>query len=413
VLVNNAGIGYFGSIEESDIDEVRRMFEINVWGLVQMTRAVLPDMRKHRAGTIVNVSSMGGLAGFAATGFYHGTKFAVEGLSESLAAEVAPLGIHVLLVEPGPFRTDWAGRSASEAPQHIADYKETVGVRIDSVKRNGVLDQVKAALTGRTVFEFGGIEVNPAYLTLRKAIDLGRAERVDFLLAVGGGSVVDGTKFIAAGLKYDGDPWDIMDKRRFVVHAAVPMACVLTLPATGSEMNAGAVISRPETGDKLDFHSPNVLPRFSVLDPETTYTLPPRQIGNGVVDAFVHTVEQYLTYPVGAKVQDRFAEGLLLTLIEDGPAALERPQNYAVRANIMWAATMALNALIGLGMPQDWATPYDRPRTDRQTRPRPRPEPRRGAALATTHTARQQAGQAVTVRRTGLESARWQRGVPH
>jgi len=134
VLVNNAGIGYFGSIEESDIDEVRRMFEINVWGLMQMTRAVLPGMRQRRAGSIVNVSSMGGLAGYAATGFYHGTKFAVEGLSESLAAEVAPLGIHVLLVEPGPFRTDWAGRSAGEAPQHIADYKDSVGVRIDTIR---------------------------------------------------------------------------------------------------------------------------------------------------------------------------------------------------------------------------------------------------------------------------------------
>ncbi|HEV7816941.1 MAG TPA: oxidoreductase [Janthinobacterium sp.] len=134
VLVNNAGIGYFGSMEESDLDEVRRMFEINVWGLVQMTRAVLPGMRQRRSGSIVNVSSMGGLAGFAATGFYHGTKFAVEGMSESLALEVAPLGIDVLLVEPGPFRTDWAGRSANEAPQGIADYDQTVKLRIDTIR---------------------------------------------------------------------------------------------------------------------------------------------------------------------------------------------------------------------------------------------------------------------------------------
>jgi NADP-dependent alcohol dehydrogenase len=237
-----------------------------------------------------------------------------------------------------------------------ADARVLVTYGQGSVKRNGVLDEVRAALAGRTVFEFGGIEANPTYLTLCKAIALGKAERVDFLLAVGGGSVADGTKFIAAGLKYDGDPWDIMDKRHFVVQAAVPMGCVLTLPATGSEMNAGAVISRPETGDKLDFHSPLVLPRFSVLDPGTTFTLPPRQIGNGVVDAFVHTIEQYLTYPVDAKVQDRFAEGLLLTLIEDGPQALKRPEDYKVRANIMWAATMALNGLIGAGVPQDWAT---------------------------------------------------------
>ncbi|CAD5110003.1 alcohol dehydrogenase [Zestomonas carbonaria] len=225
-----------------------------------------------------------------------------------------------------------------------------------SIKQNGVLEQVYRALDGRFHVEFGGIEPNPSYQTLCRAIDLAREEGVDFILAVGGGSVIDGTKFIAGALRYDGDPWDIVAKRQRLVFDAVPFGCVLTLPATGSEFNEGAVISRPETGDKLDFHSPNVIPRFSVLDPTTTYSLPPRQIANGVVDTFVHTTEQYLTYPVDAKLQDRFAEGLLLTLIEDGPRALEEPENYSVRANIMWAATMALSGYIGSGVPHDWAS---------------------------------------------------------
>jgi NADP-dependent alcohol dehydrogenase len=227
-----------------------------------------------------------------------------------------------------------------------------------SILRNGVYDQVRDALEGHTMFQFGGIEPNPTYETLQEAIQLAREERIDFLLAVGGGSVIDGTKFVAAALRFEGDPWDILEQRspRVELRDAVPLGCVQTLPATGSEMNPNAVISRGETGDKLDFASPLVVPRFSVLDPTTTYSLPPRQVANGVVDAFVHVVEQYLTYPADAKVQDRFAEGLLQTLIEVGPRALTEPTNYGVRANLMWAATMALNGLIGLGVPQDWAT---------------------------------------------------------
>jgi NADP-dependent alcohol dehydrogenase len=225
-----------------------------------------------------------------------------------------------------------------------------------SVQKNGVMAQVRHALKGRTVYEFGGIEPNPAYETLSEAIALARREKIDFLLAVGGGSVIDGTKFIAAALRYEGDDWDIMKTRGADVIDAVPIGCVLTLPATGSEMNAGAVISRKSSGDKLVFHTPHVQPRFSVLDPSVCYSLPTRQTANGVVDAFVHIAEQYLTYPVDGKVQDRYAEGLLLTLIEEGPKALQEPENYAVRANVMWAATMALNGLIGAGVPQDWAT---------------------------------------------------------
>ncbi|WP_426712663.1 alcohol dehydrogenase [Cronobacter muytjensii] len=227
-----------------------------------------------------------------------------------------------------------------------------------SVKKTGVLDQVYSALNGLDVLEFGGIEPNPSYETLMNTVELVRKENVTFLLAVGGGSVLDGTKFIAAAAHYAAasDPWHILETRGSDINDAIPMGSVLTLPATGSESNKGAVVSRRATGDKQAFHSPFVQPRFAILDPVYTYTLPPRQVANGVVDAFVHTVEQYVTYPANAKIQDRFAEGILLTLIEEGPKALKEPENYDVRANLMWAATQALNGLIGAGVPQDWAT---------------------------------------------------------
>jgi len=224
-----------------------------------------------------------------------------------------------------------------------------------SIKKNGVLDQVKKALTGYTLCEFSGIEPNPSYETLMKAVKLVQDEKIDYILAVGGGSVIDGTKFIAAAVNFQGDPWDLLAKQA-AVESALPFGCVLTLPATGSEMNSGAVVTRRSLQTKLPFSNPLLFPQFAVLDPTTTYSLPAVQISNGVVDAFVHVVEQYLTYPVNAKVQDRFAEGLLLTLIEEGPIALQDPQNYDVRANIMWCATLALNGLIGVGVPQDWAT---------------------------------------------------------
>lgn len=224
-----------------------------------------------------------------------------------------------------------------------------------SIKNNGVYDQVKTALNQHTLFEFGGIEPNPRYETLMRAVAMVKENKIDYLLAVGGGSVVDGTKFIAAAVEHEGEPWDILAKHAPVTKA-MPLGCVLTLPATGSESNGNSVVTRASAQEKLSFGSPLVYPQFAVLDPTTTYTLPPRQIANGAVDAFVHIMEQYLTYPVNAKVQDRFAEGLLLTLIEEGPRALAEPTNYQVRANLMWAATMALNGLIGVGVPQDWAT---------------------------------------------------------
>ncbi|MBO8085162.1 iron-containing alcohol dehydrogenase [Marichromatium sp. AB32] len=223
-----------------------------------------------------------------------------------------------------------------------------------SIKSNGVYDQVAAALAGFDWEAFGGIEPNPRYDTLMRAVERVRAGGFDYLLAVGGGSVIDGTKFVAAAACYAGDdPWAILAEQA-PVREALPLGCVLTLPATGSETNINAVVTRAER--KLAFYSPLVRPRFAILDPATTLSLAPRQIANGVVDAFVHVIEQYLTYPADARVQDRFAEGLLLTLIETGPKALDDPNDLALRADIMWAASLALNGLIGCGVPQDWAT---------------------------------------------------------
>jgi NADP-dependent alcohol dehydrogenase len=225
-----------------------------------------------------------------------------------------------------------------------------------SVRKNGVLDEVKAALEGYDLSEFGGIEANPVYETLMQCVDLVRSTKIDFLLAVGGGSVIDGTKFIAAAVPYEGDPWEILEKFGAGVKKALPFGTVLTLPAAGSEMNNGAVITRKSLQAKLPFASAAVFPKFSALDPTKTYTLPVSQISNGVVDTFVHIIEQYITYPVNAKVQDRMAEGLLMVLIEEGPKALREPENYDVRANLMWCATLGLNGLIAAGVPQDWAT---------------------------------------------------------
>lgn len=224
-----------------------------------------------------------------------------------------------------------------------------------SIRQNGVFDQALAALEGRTVLEFGGIEPNPEFETLMEAVQFARQEEVDFLLAAGGGSVLDGTKFIAAAIPFAGDAWDICRKGA-EVKQAVPLGTILTLPATGSESNPFAVISRAETSEKLAFSSDRCYPKFAVLDPETTFSLPARQVANGVVDAFVHTMEQYLTYPANAPLQDRFAESILQTLIEVGPRTLAAPSDYDLRASFVWSATMALNGLIGAGVPQDWAT---------------------------------------------------------
>ncbi len=250
------------------------------------------------------------------------------------------------------FGKGYIARIAEEIP---AQSKIMLTFGGGSVKRNGVYDQVIKALEGRNVVEFWGIEPNPKYETLVEAIALARREGVDFLLAVGGGSVIDGTKFIAAAIPYEGEPWDIIT-RNDIVRKAVPLATVLTLPATGSEMNNGAVISRRTTHEKFPFHSDLVFPRFSVLDPCVTFSLPKKMIAAGLADTFVHVMEQYMTYPVDARVMDRWAEGLLQTVMEISPAAMGDNPDYDTMANFMLCATMGLNGFIAMGVPQDWAT---------------------------------------------------------
>lgn len=221
-----------------------------------------------------------------------------------------------------------------------------------SVKKNGVYDQVIKALSKHNITEFWGIEPNPSIETLRKAIALGKEKKVDFLLAVGGGSVVDGTKLIAAGLLYDGDAWDLVLKG--YEPNAIPLGTVLTLPATGSEMNNGAVISKLETHEKYAFNSR--YPVFSILDPTTTFSLPPHQIACGIADTFVHVMEQYMTTTDESHLMDRWAESILSTLIEITPKIKENQEDYSVMAEFMLSATMALNGFIAMGVSQDWAT---------------------------------------------------------
>lgn len=221
-----------------------------------------------------------------------------------------------------------------------------------SAKRNGVYDQVKAALGERDMVEFWGIEPNPTVETLRNAIRLGRDKQVDFLLAVGGGSVIDGTKLVAAGLQYDGDAWELVKKGAY--YHSIPMGSVLTLPATGSEMNNGAVISCQETQEKYPFYTN--YPLFSILDPETTFSLPAYQIACGIADTFVHVMEQYLTTTGQSRLMDRWAEGILSTLIEIAPKIKADKTNYDLMADFMLSATMGLNGFIALGVSQDWAT---------------------------------------------------------
>ncbi|MDA3820235.1 MAG: iron-containing alcohol dehydrogenase [Candidatus Delongbacteria bacterium] len=225
-----------------------------------------------------------------------------------------------------------------------------------SIKKNFVYDAVKDALKHHDWLEFGGIEPNPKYETLMRAVDIIQKENVDFLLAAGGGSVIDGTKFVAAASKYEGeDSWDMLAKAE-KVKAALPLGVVLTIPATGSEMNSTAVISRNSTKEKLPLSHPRLFPQFSVLDPEVVYSLPEKQVQNGIVDAYVHVLEQYLTYPVQAEVQDRWAEGVLKALMDTGPKILQDQKNYNNAANLMWEATMALNGILRCGVPEDWST---------------------------------------------------------
>lgn len=234
----------------------------------------------------------------------------------------------------------------------------------NSIKKNGVYNQIKLTLKERIVCEFGGISPNPKFEQIVAALSLVKQHGINFLLAVGGGSVIDSTKFIAAAANFEGDPWEIikMDPTNLMkiapINTALPFGCVLTLPATGSEMNCGGVITSEKYSEKLCFGHELLYPQFSILDPTTTFSLPPRQAANGIIDTFVHVTEQYLTYPVNAAVQDRFAEGILSTLIEEAPKIFIDPNNYDARANLMWCATCAGNGFINFGVPDDGATHY-------------------------------------------------------
>ncbi|OIQ29793.1 MAG: NADH-dependent alcohol dehydrogenase [Crocinitomix sp. MedPE-SWsnd] len=224
-----------------------------------------------------------------------------------------------------------------------------------SIKKNGIYEQVISALKDFDCVEFGGIPANPEYSVLMDALAVIKEQKIDFLLAVGGGSVIDGTKFLSSAALFEGDnPWDILDKK-IATQKGMPFGTVLTLPATGSEMNSGAVITRKETKQKLVMGGPGLFPVFSILDPSVVASIPERQIANGLADSFTHVLEQYMTYPIEANLQDRFAESIMQTIIEVAPRILKDPSDYKAAANFMWSCTMALNGLIQKGVPTDWA----------------------------------------------------------
>lgn len=227
-----------------------------------------------------------------------------------------------------------------------------------SIFKNNIYNQVIQALKTFEVIEFGGVEANPVYETLLKAVEIVKKENINFILAVGGGSVIDGVKFISGATNFDGNTIDILRNRILFkdISKVIPFGTVLTIPATGSEMNSGAVISVAATHEKLTLGGSALFPKFSICDPTVIQSLPKKQIQNGVVDAFVHVLEQYLTYPHDAILQDKIAESILQTLIEIGRKVVENPFDYKLASNLMWCCTMALNGLIQKGVPSDWAT---------------------------------------------------------
>lgn len=250
------------------------------------------------------------------------------------------------------FGRDQISKLATEIPQGA---KVMLLYGGGSIKTNGIYEQVNKALEGFDVIAFGGIPANPEYEILLQALNIIKTEQVDFMLAVGGGSVIDGVKFLSAAALYDGDtPWDIL-KNSIRTFKGLPFGTVLTIPATGSEMNSGAVITRKETQEKLSMGGPGLFPVFSILDPQVIASIPKRQLANGITDAFTHVLEQYMTYPIEAFLQDRFAESIMQTLIEIAPRVMENPADYEAAANFMWSCTMALNGLIQKGVPTDWA----------------------------------------------------------
>jgi len=247
------------------------------------------------------------------------------------------------------------GQIANLAKEIPKDAKVMMLYGGGSIKSNGIYDQVKQALSAFEVIEFSGIPANPEYEILLKALKIIKSENITYMLAVGGGSVIDGVKFLSSAALYEGsEPWDIL-KKSIRTEKGLPFGTVLTLPATGSEMNSGSVITRKETQEKLSMGGPGLFPVFSILDPQVVQSIPERQLANGITDAFTHVLEQYMTYPTEAFLQDRIAESILQTLIEIAPRIMKNPADYEASANFMWSCTMALNGLIQKGVPTDWA----------------------------------------------------------
>ncbi len=260
-----------------------------------------------------------------------------------------------------PTRILFGDEHYQKLPELIAAYSPKKKIMLayggGSIFKNGVYEKVTEHLKDFEIVKFEGIEANPEFLTVMKAVEICKKENIEFILAVGGGSVIDGVKFISGAAKYDGDPWEVLLRQEGKVFTdALPFGTVLTLPATGSEANSGAVISRSELNEKRTMGGPLFFPKFSLCDPNVVASLPKRQIANGIVDAFMHTLEQYLTFPTDNLLQERQAEGILSTLIEIGPKVLIEPDNYKLASNLMWCATHALNGNLRLGVPTDWCT---------------------------------------------------------
>ena len=260
-----------------------------------------------------------------------------------------------------PTRIVFGRDQLNRLPELLSEYCPSKRVLIayggGSAERIGLLHKIREQLKGFHLVEFGGIEANPQFTTLMKGVDLARKETVDCILAVGGGSVIDGVKFMTGAFHYQGDAWDVLTrKENCVFEKALPFGVVLTLPATGSEANSGAVISREELSEKRAMGGPLFFPKFSFCDPSVVASLPKKQIANGIIDAFVHTLEQYVTFPSQNFLQERQAEAILSTLIEIAPKVIDSPDDYTLAANLMWSATNALNGNLRCGVPTDWCT---------------------------------------------------------
>ncbi|MCE2683432.1 MAG: iron-containing alcohol dehydrogenase [Cryomorphaceae bacterium] len=260
-----------------------------------------------------------------------------------------------------PTRIVFGRDQLSRLPELLKEYCPSKRVLIayggGSAERIGLLDKIREQLKGFHLVEFGGIEANPQFTTLMKGVELARKESVECILAVGGGSVIDGVKFMTGAFYYQGDSWEVLiRKENCVFEKALPFGAVLTLPATGSEANSGAVISRDELSEKRAMGGPLFFPKFSFCDPSVVASLPKKQISNGIIDAFVHTLEQYVTYPSNNFLQEKQAEAILSILIEIAPKVIANPSDYTLASNLMWSATHALNGNLRCGVPTDWCT---------------------------------------------------------